>query len=54
MDNNLPQFVSYKKLIIFGDQGSGKTSLIKRIQMGSFLNDIVHTDDCNMKLFSNI
>ena len=46
-----PQFVSYKKMIIFGDQGTGKTSLIKRIQMGSFLNDISHTEDCNMKFY---
>ena len=30
------KFVSYKKLLIFGSEGSGKTSLTKRLEKGSF------------------
>ena len=30
------KFVSYKKLLIFGNEGSGKTSLTKRLEKGSF------------------
>ena len=30
------EFVSYKKIIIFGDKGTGKSSLSKRIEKGKF------------------
>ena len=40
------EFASYKKVVIFGSEGSGKTSLTKRIERGSFTNQS-HTDDCN-------
>ena len=38
------EFASYKKLLIFGSEGSGKTSLSKRIERGSFTNE-THTDN---------
>ena len=41
-----PIFVSYKKVVIFGSEGSGKTNLVKRIERGSFANES-HTDDGN-------
>jgi len=31
MENN-PEFVSYKKVLIFGNGGSGKSSLVKSFQ----------------------
>ena len=34
-----PEFASFKKVIIFGSKGSGKTSLTKRIKRGSFSNE---------------
>jgi len=39
-----PEFVSYKKLMIFGSEGTGKSSLVKRIERGSFTNE-VHTEN---------
>ena len=33
------EFASYKKLIVFGSEGTGKTSLSKRIERGSFTNE---------------
>ena len=43
MDNS-PEFVSYKKLLIFGAEGSGKTSLIKSFEKGTFTNE-THTEN---------
>jgi GTPase SAR1 family protein len=36
---NSPEFVSYKKLIVFGTEGSGKSSLIKSFEKGTFTNE---------------
>ena len=33
------EYVSYKKLLIFGSEGSGKTSLTKRLEKGSFTEE---------------
>ena len=33
------EFASFKKIVIFGNKGSGKTSLSKRIERGSFTNE---------------
>ena len=33
------EFASYKKLIIFGNKGSGKSSLVKRMERGSFTEE---------------
>lgn len=38
------EFVSYKKLIIFGSEGSGKTSLTSRLEHGSFQEESPSTD----------
>ena len=38
------EFASYKKLIVFGSEGTGKTSLSNRIERGSFTNE-THTDN---------
>ena len=40
----IESFASYKKLIVFGSEGTGKTSLSKRIERGSFTNE-THTDN---------
>ena len=44
-----PEFASFKKVIIFGSKGSGKTSLSKRIERGSFTNE-TPTDNGKIKL----
>ena len=31
-----PEFVSYKKVLVFGGEGTGKTTLTKFIEKGSF------------------
>jgi GTPase SAR1 family protein len=36
---DLPKFVSYKKVVIFGAAGTGKTTLAKYIEEGSFSNE---------------
>ena len=41
------EYVSYKKLIIFGSEDSGKTSLIQYILTGFFDEKIKKTDECN-------
>ena len=33
------EFYNYKKLIIFGNENSGKTSLVKRLEKGLFSNE---------------
>ena len=42
------EFASYKKLIVFGSEGSGKTSLTKRIEKGNFTNES-HTETGKLK-----
>ena len=46
-----PEFASFKKVVIFGSKGSGKTSLSKRIERGSFSNESP-TDNGKIKLFN--
>ena len=48
-----PEFASFKKVVIFGSEGSGKTSLAKRIERGSFTNEL-HTEAGNLKYFFNL
>ena len=50
------KFVSYKKLLIFGSEGSGKTSLTKRLEKGSFQEEST-SENCNIVfnyIFQNI
>ena len=47
-----PEFVSYKKVLIFGSEGTGKTSLTKRIERGSFTNES-HTENCKLKIYNS-
>lgn len=42
MDKN-SEFVSYKKLVIFGSEGSGKSTLTASIEKGVF-SEQSHTD----------
>lgn len=39
-----PEFVSYKKVLLFGKEGVGKTSLIKRIEKNTFSKDSIKDD----------
>jgi GTPase SAR1 family protein len=41
---NTSEFVSYKKLVIFGSEGSGKTTLTSSIEKGVF-SEQSHTDN---------
>ena len=44
------EYVSYKKVIIFGSQGSGKSSLTSRLEKGSFSTENP-TEDGNIFFF---
>ena len=39
MEDNYKEWIGYKKLLIFGIEGSGKTSLSKRLERGYFPNE---------------
>ena len=39
MEDNYKEWIGYKKLLIFGIEGSGKTSLSRRLERGSFYNE---------------
>ena len=36
---NSPEFISYKKVILFGAESSGKTSLAKMFEKGKFSDE---------------
>lgn len=42
---NSPEFISYKKLLVFGAEGVGKTTLTKSIEKGTFSEDITHSEN---------
>ena len=42
---NLPEFISYKKLVVFGVVGVGKTTLTKSIEKGTFSEEITHSEN---------
>ena len=41
------KYASYKKLLIFGTESSGKTSLTKRLEKGSFTEES-HSENGNI------
>jgi GTPase SAR1 family protein len=47
---NIPEFVSYKKVLIFGAEGTGKTTLTKSIEKGSFSEES-HTENGKSYLY---
>ena len=44
MESN-DDFISYKKVLLFGDEGTGKTSFINRLKKEKFNESIPHTSD---------
>ena len=46
MENPI-KYATYKKLLIFGSEGSGKTSLTKRLENGSFTQES-HSENGNI------
>ena len=51
--DNVPEFVSYKKLLIFGSEGVGKTTLTKSIEKGTFSNES-HTENGILYIYNQI
>ena len=43
------EYASFKKVLIFGSEGSGKSSLVKRIDKGHFSEES-HSDNGNIFL----
>lgn len=52
MAQNTPKFISYKKLAIFGSVGSGKSSLIEKLETGAFPDSEIETKDSNDTLYN--
>ena len=48
--DSAPEFVSYKKVLIFGSEGSGKTTLSKYLEKGTFSNE-THTENGKLKYY---
>ena len=44
------EFVSYKKVLVFGAEGTGKTTLAKYIEKGSFSEE-THSEKCKYNTF---
>ena len=44
MESN-DDFISYKKVLLFGDEGTGKTSFISKLETKVFNESIPHTSD---------
>ena len=40
-----PNYVSFNKVLMIGDEGTGKSTLVKRFERGKFSNKIIHTDE---------
>ena len=47
---NSPEFASFKKVVIFGSEGSGKTSLVKMFEKGKF-TDETHSESGKLKYY---
>ena len=47
-----PEFVSYKKVLVFGANGTGKSTLTKYIEKGSFSNELHTENGKNNHLFN--
>ena len=41
------EYVSYKKLLIFGAESTGKSTLSKFLESGKFEDNITHTEESN-------
>ena len=50
IEQDKPNYVSYKKVLLFGSESSGKTSFVERIKTGEFKENITHTPNGNYNL----
>ncbi len=48
IDDNKPNFVSYKKVLLFGIEYSGKSTFINKLKQIEFQENIEHTKDCKI------
>ena len=39
------EYISFKKVLLFGDKGTGKSSLTERFKTTKFSDSISHTND---------
>ena len=53
MKDSVEFIPSYKKVLIFGSQNSGKTSLVKRLEKGIFSEE-THTEDGKFYIIYNL
>ena len=48
MEKNKPDFVSYKKLVIFGTKKTGKTTMVSKMEGKSFSDEYIETKQSNI------
>ena len=53
-EKNKPEFFSYKKVLLFGAESTGKSSFANRLKTGLFKDDIKHTEEGNKYIYINI
>ena len=46
------EYVSYKKLLVFVAEGSGKTTFSKYLEINGFSSEITHTENGNLIFFN--
>ena len=44
-EKNKPEYFSYKKVLLFGAESTGKSSFSNRLKTGLFKDDIKHTEE---------
>ena len=48
MEKNKPDFVSYKKLVIFGTKKTGKTTMVSKMEGKPFSDEYIETEQSNI------
>ena len=49
--NVCQKYISYKKVLLFGETNSGKSSLILRLEKDEYSNSISSTEECKAIIY---
>lgn len=48
MESQGPEFISYKKLVIFGTANTGKSTLVSKMEGNAFSDEYIQTEQRNI------